>query len=517
MKEKLSEILQFIKDFWKKTSKKLRIIYLVSAVVILGVSLATVLLLNRSDYIILQQDLAAEDNAAVIATLQEMNVPYVLEANKLMIPKEQENNVRMQLATKGYSKSGFDYSTFTNGTSFTATQYDKEKWTMFQLQERLQATIETFPQVQTAVVTLSIPEKNAYVLQDEITDTKASIKIQTKPGQELTAQQIQGIINIVKNSVPGLKDENIAISDQNGDLRTVLNNGQQAAASKLALTEEVNNNVKRRIMSMLSPVYGDDKVSVAVNSVLDTDQKVTESNRYEPLDPENPTRNPIDYQEIAREKTGQEGFAQGVPGANNNIDVPQYATPDQEMQNADYYSAHDVYDYLVSSVKEQIVKEGLEIKDLTVAVLIDTNAMSQGDRDVVIDTVAKTAGILPEKVSVQSLPFNIAEQPAPPPLEDPQMRRILLISGIGAAIVAILVATVLILLARRKKAMLAAEGEIFDEEQTTLLDLLNHEEEFEPITIPENPEQKLKAQIRDLANTDPEIVAQLIKTWLLGA
>ena len=46
---------------------------------------------------------------------------------------------------------------------------------------------------------------------------------------------------------------------------------------------------------------------------------------------------------------------------------------------------------------------------------------------------------------------------------------------------------------------------------------MNGEIEYEPIQLVDTQEQKLKAQIRDLAVSDPEIVAQLIKTWLVNA
>lgn len=517
MKERLTSFTQSVKDWWNKTSKKMRIAILSATAAILAVSLIVVILLNHTDYVVLYDGLTPAENAEVIAQLQEMGVTGVLEGTRLLIPSESENNVRMQLAYKGYNNSGFDYTIFEKGSSLTATQADKQQWTVFQLQERLQSTIKTFPEVMQAVVTVSLPEKDAFVLEQEVVNPTASVKLQLRPGRELTPQQIQGILNIVKNSVPGLAEEDISISDQSGDLLGIMNMGRDAMATKLTLTEQVNETVKRRILAMLNPLYGEGRVNVAVNSVLDTNKMVTERNSYEPLDPENPTRNPLDYAEYAREKTGQDGFAQGVPGANDNTDVPEYMAEQQEIDGADYYSLHDVYDYLVGSTKSQIVKEGLDITDMTVAVIIDADSLPDGQKGQIIDLVAATAGIardqIDEKVSVQNIKFNTPITPDNV-IDDPRLQRVLILTGI-AILALIIIFTIVIILMRRKRQQQTVEEEAYQE--STLLDLMNQQEEsFEPISLPETNEQKLKSQIKDLAATDPEIVAQLIKTWLMN-
>jgi len=526
MKERVSSIVQSIKDLWNRTSKKMRIMVLSVTAAILAVSLVVVILLNRTDYIVLYDNLTTAQNAEVIAQLQEMGVQGRLEGTRLLIPKDSENTVRMQLAFKGYQDSGFDYATFEKGSGLTMTQSEKQQYAIFELQDRLQATIATYPEVTRAVVNIAMPEKQTFVLQDDVTEPTASVMVQTRPGRQLTPEQVQGVLNIVKNSVPGLTEQNISISDQSGDLLGAIAGSKTTMATKLELTNQVNETVKRRILTMLGPLYGEGKVNVAVNTVLDTNQKVTETTDYRPLDPENPRNNPLDYAEYAREKTGAGGFAQGVPGANDNTDTPEYLTPDQEANAADYYSEHNVLDYLVSSTKEQIIKEGLEITDLTVAVLIDTGPQG-GDLDgalkrQIVQTVAKTAGIeeldsagadnLDRKISVQGLAFNALDN-IPGAATDNRLRN-LAISAIIVVLALLIVFTIIIIMMRRRQARELAEE--YAAEGATLVDLMGQDDDFEPIEIPETNEQRLKAQIRDLANSDPEIVAQLIKTWLIG-
>ena len=517
MRERLAGIWGAIKEFWDKTSRKMRIVYLASLAGILLISLMIAMILNYTNYITLYDNLTVTESAQVLASLQEMGVQGKLESGKVLVPEKDEMRVRMQLAMKGYPDSGFDYSIFEKGSGLTMTQFEKNQYAVYQTQERLQATIRTFPEVQSAIVTISMPEKNTFVLQEDVVQPSASVKIQKKPGRKLTAEQVTGILNIVKNSIPGLTEENISISDESGDLKSVILYDADGNNSKLGLTEQVNETIRRRVMTLLAPVYGAEKVVVAVNAVLDTDARVTDETTYIPFDRENPRNNPLDYSEHMREGDGQNPVVEGVPGANDNVDVPQYTTQDGAGEENRYYSTHDIYDYLVSSVRNQIVKEGLYITDLTSAsVIIDASSLPDGERDQIIDLVASASGINRDNISVQNIRFTpqaiVEQQP------DLRLRQVIIFSGIGLLLLSAIFIAVIIILSRRKKVKEQEEAEVYAQEQASLLELMNSQsEDFQPIVLVETQEQKLRAQIKDLADSDPEIVAQLIKTWLINA
>ncbi len=515
MGEKLSAFGGSVKEFWSKISKGMRILLLGGIAGVLLLSLIIVLLLNHTDYIVLYNNLTVEENAGILAQLQEMGVEGKLEGNSILIPAEQENMVRMQLAVRGAPVDGFGYDTYQLGSGLTSTQYDKNFYDKAQQQERLEAMIKTFAEVRDAHVTLTIPENSIFVLQEDVQKPSASVKIQKNPGRSLSPEQIQGILNLVRNAVPGLEEDNIAIVDESGDLRLSMSLAGDIHSTKLKLTDSVNRSMENRILAMLTPLYGDDHVVVKVNSILNTDEQTTEKIDYiPPEDPNNPLK---DYEEIEWERQAGTQVAQGVPGANDNIDVPQYAAQVEDDGTGPYYRNHAIYDYLVSSERNQIIKAGLTITDLTVAVLIDKETLGNTERDQVFDLVAKASGVEQEKVSVQGMTF--ARGPAID-LTGPASRTILgLPVGVFFAILLIIVSLIIILIvwmvSKRKKEQLAAEGAM-DEEASLLEMIAEREAEFEPIQLAESQEQKLRAQIKDLANSDPEIVAQLIRTWLLN-
>ena len=507
MKEKLQEILAKLRSMWENASKKARIILLLSIAGLIVVLALFVAMATHVDYVAVSSNLSPQESASILSVLGEMNVePKVSATGDILVPEKDANRVMMQIATK--INDNFSYDIYQK-LGITATQADKNQAQIYQLQNRLQGVIETFDEISQAVVTLSIPQPSIYALQGDTQAPTASVKLLKRPGRQLTSEQVQGILNLVKYSVSGLTEDNISISDESGDLKSSTLSAGSVSTTKLNLVDQVNSSVRSRILSVLTPVFGEDNIQVAVNSVLDTDPKTTQTTTYIPHDPDNPRNNPVDYEEIERDKYGGgDGAAQGVPGANDNINVPQYSAQSLDVTDADSYSARDVIDYLVSSVREDIVKEGLEITDLTVAVVINADTLPEGRKDQVIDLVVGASGVTAEKIKVQNMRFydraGIIDNTGI------SLQRILILTGI--AVLALAVISIVIILSIRKKhrereAMLAAAGE---------LSLMGDDLEYEPIQLVETKEQKLRAQIRDLADSDPEIVAQLIKTWLLS-
>lgn len=521
MRERLSEFWESVKEFWGNLSRKAKILLISAVGGVLVLCLILVLILNHKTYALLYNDLSTTESARVLAILSENNIEAeVMPNGSIMVEEGNLNAARMQLATGGFPGNAFTYDVASSG--LTDTQADKLRKEKYQMQDRLQATIETFDEVSQAVVNISLPERDAFALQSDVIEPTASVRVVHRDGRKLTPQQVRGVMNIVRDAVPGLTDDNISIVDEEGDMKAGMMLDADSDNAKLSLTEEVNSSARKKILSVIQPRFGQGNVEVAVSSTLDTDDKISESVQYQPFDPENPTRNPIDYSDHTRQKVDAPGgIAEGVPGANDNVQTPQYGAEEGEEANFATYSSTDTYDYLVNSTKEQITKNGLHISDMQVAVVVNATALPDGERDQLISLAAKAASVPIENVVVQNFDFykpTEAVQDAVIPGMTPQQTILFVIIG---AILLIIIATVVILiLSRRRKAAEeeeAAEGELlYDEEGLPLVDLLGEGQEFEPIPIVETTEQKLKAQIKDLADSDPEIVAQLIKTWLVG-
>ena len=516
MRERLSELWISIKMRWSSLSRQIRILLLGGIAVTLVAAMVVVIILNHTEYIVLYNNLTPAQNAEVVTQLQSVGVTPRMEGTALLIPASQENAVRMHLAIMGMplgSETGFEV--YQLGQGLTSTQSERDFFQNAQAEAVLASMIRTIPEVMDVRVTINQRESGAFIFQDERLPASVAIVIERLPGRNLRPEQVQGILNLTLAAVPGLHESNISIMADGEDLTLMLSAaGGDRHAQIMRLTEQLNESYRRRVLGMLTRMFGYDHVDVRVNVMLDTSDLITESITYIPFDPTNPRNNPVDFFESEFERTWLGVPAEGVPGATDNIDVPMYAAEVDDGAGVHVY-ARNVIDFLVSSEHTLLTHDGFFVSDLSVSVLIDAEELPVGLRDQVTNLVAMASGAPPERIAVQyhQFPRDIAEdEEAVSIFRNPWF-------WVAVAVLLLLIAALIVYLVIRRRRQQAALAHALDlEEQASLMELMAAgDEEFEPIQLPETQEQKLKNQIRDLAESDPEIVAQLIKTWLMSA
>lgn len=108
----------------------------------------------------------------------------------------------------------------------------------------------------------------------------------------LTSQQAAAVRNLISHAVKGLDVSNVSISDSQGNTYSAGSTGSTDASQlKLTLEEQVNNKVRAEILAVLTPLYGEDNVRVAVNSTVNIDHTVGETTTYtEPTCPSSPVK-----------------------------------------------------------------------------------------------------------------------------------------------------------------------------------------------------------------------------------
>jgi flagellar biosynthesis/type III secretory pathway M-ring protein FliF/YscJ len=187
---------------------------------------------------------------------------------------------------------------------------------------------------------------------------------------------------------------------------------------------------------------------------------------------------------------------------------------EDEAANSDYYSGHDIWDYLVGNLREQIVKDGFIIERASASIIINTDSLPDADVNAIIALASNASGIERAAITVQGMEFYRPIIQEDELITGRGLTFWFLAIGIPLLLICIILIIVLTAMARRRREQEAAMLELEDGEQQSLAELMGQEPEFEPIALVESSEQKLKLQIKDLAESDPEIVAQLIKVWL---
>ncbi|MDU7336988.1 MAG: flagellar basal-body MS-ring/collar protein FliF [Clostridium sp.] len=556
MNEQVKKYIDPIKTFWVNLTKKRKIIIISGMAGVILIAVIAAYLLNRQPLVVLYPGLEHEEAVAVMTELGNRGVAYEEKNGTISVPKNQENSLRMDLANMGYPKSGPNYDFFTKNTDVMTTDYEKKTIEKFQLNQRLEDVIGTLDGVKKANVTISIPEENTYAWSQDSAKATASVSITMYGENALNTKQVNGIKQLVSKSVPNLTTENVVVIDTaSGEELGSTSDGSSSQVDisqfKRTIEKAYENDVESSVMKVLGPVFGANNVGITAKSVMDVDKKVQEIITYKPS-AEGSNTGIVSESSQTTQQERANGGAGGAAGAETNSDVTTY--PGVKVDgNTIYAKDEKSYKYLVSQVKEQVQGDAASIKDLTISVVINQEMMNDTQKTQITDLVAHAAAIDSSKVAVYNAPF--AEKPATPAnangLITPEMTRILIFVGIGAAALLLLIIILLAVTKSRKRKMVEAEGEEISvpEEfyELTPVSSQNPEEEAEEDPealarekarkeaedalrskrealealeksreVRSGKEEVLRGKLKDFASQNPEIAAQLIRTWLRG-
>ena len=135
-----------------KIEGRTRRIILIAAAGLVLFAIIIALLLNREkEYDILFSNLSTEEAQQIIGKLQESGTDYQYTNNgEILVPVKVLDITRANLALEGYPKNGFAYQTFIDNAGLMTTDSDKNRYALYDLQERMGATIELFSGVKSA-------------------------------------------------------------------------------------------------------------------------------------------------------------------------------------------------------------------------------------------------------------------------------------------------------------------------------------------------------------------------------
>ncbi len=508
MPEQLKKLIENIKQFWGKISKKMKTVIIVAAIVILVGSLALTIVLNTKSYVPLFSDLTDVETTEIMAALQDLGVAVQLKDGKIMVPSKEEATIRMQLATEGYPKSGLSYYLIQDSSNILSTDYERQQYKNLQLQERIGASIKTITGVDDAVVTVSIPDENVFYLQDS-EPTTTSVIIHLKPGVTLTETQILGIQNLISKSVSGLDKQNIALTDGDGNDLVASAESLSGGASKIKLTREIERDLTTKVRNVLNGPFDPAQYKVSVTANLNTDAVKQESVTYTPS-PDGENSGVINQESSSFQIDGGGLVDGGIAGTTGNTDVTTYAEAIQGEGGLVSGFTEDTT-YSVSSEMTQTEKKEPTIDAVSIAVALDRVELNVVERENLTQLVAFAAGVNPENVTIRNFEFYAEEVEIEEPGLFGDLGMVLLIAGIsGAALLLILIILLVVLRGRKKKKgqqkMVAAGDDdgIFADEGPPL-------PELKPIQAVVDDK---KEKVKDFAADNPEIVAQLFKSWI---
>jgi len=177
--------------------------------------------------------------------------------------------------------------------------FDKERWTATDFERNVNFRraqtqmitdhIKAIDDVDNANVTIVIPEKELF--RADQNPVSASVIITPKPGSDIATnrKKVEGIQKLLKFAVEGLKDENIVITDYNGN---VLNDfSGMAAMDRLNLIEREQKQIQQletkyraEVLRALQAIFSADRVrDLNIKIDMDMSKKAVETREFFPF------------------------------------------------------------------------------------------------------------------------------------------------------------------------------------------------------------------------------------------
>ena len=537
MNERIEKVVTSVKTTWESQDRKHRIVYIGLAAAILVIIIAAIIItanLNKKEYITIYQGLETTEASEMVSIIQGLNYDVrLINGTDIAVVQGTENDIVMQLALQDYPKSGKNYALSTQ-TGMFDTESERELNERIDTQNRLEAQLRSMENIAAAEVNIAIPKQKNTVISSIREYPTASVIVTLDGIEKLSNKQITGIKNVVKMSIVGLTDDNVEIVDNYG-IPQIINVESDydlvlEETKKFAFKTRLESSIEENILKLLIPAYGEDGATVAVNMVLNFDKRVQET---------------VDYSADGNNNTGVLSHADGsdasggttvdggVVGVEANADDTY---PTGETNGTGAWSENSFSNtYLVDTFKEQVEGQGYKIDDMSISVVVYTDYLAETTRTGLIDMAGKAASIRPafydDLVSVISLPPYVNplefEPTEPTYLFGLTFNQLVLVGAILLILLIALFVTLAIISGNAKKQRKEFEKQIIEtsglvgidgEEPVDMFILTDPETGIEvPSLTDEQIETKevvIRREITEFASHSPEIVAQLLKSWI---
>lgn len=527
----------------------------VGAAAVVAIMIGVWLWSQAPDYKVLFSNFNDRDGGAIVASLQQLNVPYKYSetGNAILVPASQVHDARLKLAAQGLPKGGNVGFELMENQKLGISQFLEQVNFQRALEGELARSIQAVSAVQTARVHLAIPKSSVFV-RDQQKPT-ASVLLNLYPSRILDQQQVSAILHLVASSVPELSAKNVTIVDQNGNLLSDPN--KQAAnnnldPSQLKYVQEYQQNIVKRIESIISPIVGSNNVRAEATADIDFSRTEQAAESYRPNSP--PEASAIRSQQTS-ESYNKAGNASGIPGAlSNQPPVPATApivasgaaaTQSTAASNAGLMQKDSTTNFEVDKTIKYTQQGMGGVKRLSVAIVVNyktetdkngkttTRPLTDIEKTQITDLAREAMGFNKDRGDT----LNVVNSPFASPEKEPivdlplwkqpdvlQMAKEIA-KYVGVAIVlaylffGFLKPMLYKIMGKDKETLEAIEAEKRAkekeerEEDEAAVVSLSQEAEQQHVNMASSYEINLE-MAKTLAKEDPRIVANVVKAWL---
>lgn len=360
-------IVASIKVWWQTADRSQRMMSVFGSLFMIILLASVYTFASKPSMGLLASGLSPAEQGTVVSELQKQNVPYTMDLQgNVSVPSDKVAELRAKLMMNSKLPNGLgggDEELSKLGMMNTP-RVERERIKAI-LERRLASTIEFIDGVESARVQITLGEDSPFIADKR--PATASVTVSEKGGYGLSREQARGVANMVSKSVPNLDLKDITILNRRGE--TLFDAGDTGSngliGAKLEAEKAESKRRERELQSKLDLAFGPGSMVATVNVELDFDKKsYTETTN---------TPGSKMVTEENKESMGGPGAAKvgGAAGATSNtVAAPAAVSPDANGSGK-YENTQKKYEYSNNVRNTTFEGSSGEMKYMAISVLVN--------------------------------------------------------------------------------------------------------------------------------------------------
>ena len=485
-----------------------------SAAAVLVFGMLLISMASAPSYTTLMAGVDPAQTGKITSALSTAGIPYQIQNNgtAIAVQSDKEAQARVSLATSGLltgAAGSNPLSQVANGSTLGQSNFQQQTAYTGALEQQLDQEIGSIQGVSSAQVSLVLPNPTNQLFSNQ--SSQASAAVLLSDSGTLAGGSVKGIADLVANSVQGLTDSKVTITDQTGQLLWPNGSAAGSLLSKESAQNAYDAQMAAQANAMLVQALGPGKSEVQVNADVNANQTTLDSLTY------SGKAVPLTVNASSETLKGTGGSSGGVAGTTTNTKIPSYSATGNGNSNYVNKSSQTTYG-VNKTVSHTQVAPG-QVNRQSVSVLFD-KSVPVAEQKSLEAAVASTVGINSTRgdtisygsVNFQKLPV------APTASSTTKMVGYAKygIVGLGAMLFLFFMSRML----RRRENEAFAGNPTWLRELESPRSLASLEAETQQLDSPtrvmqlRSPVNVAKQQVEDLVARDPDRVASQVRQWM---
>ena len=339
--------------------------------------------------VILYDNLTNDDYGRITKSLDSMGYNWSGSGTKaIYISSEQRQAAITKLAQENLIPAGVEGYELFDMNRWDETTFDKDIKLHRAIKGSLEKMLMTLDFIKLAKVEFAMPKQNNFMSNTD--PIKASVVLIPNAGvDKISRKQVMGIKNLIYRAVPGLKRENITITDNEGhefvepDELDKEQRALELVERKKSFEEKERKRWLEEIKERLREFYPEDRISIIrVSLNINWDEITEKQSLVSPVEatPENP-ESPYPVRKLMpngtliisqnkrNERFKGNGFTPGGPTGTEKQLPPGYR--DQDYQRSEYGNDDTITNYAYNTTKKVIKHQPWDEQARSIAVAVD--------------------------------------------------------------------------------------------------------------------------------------------------